>query len=90
MTEPGTMKAGWGGSFIRWRELVPVLISMVVVGGALFAFVLKLHANSPHEDAASISEIQKIDNRIDRIEKRSDDRLRRIEDKLDKLLGGRE
>jgi len=71
----------WGDSFIRWREFVPIFISMAVVVGALFAFVLALQA------AAMEQTITAVEKRIDRIEKRNETKLLSIENKLDQLIG---
>lgn len=79
----------WGEGCVHWKEYCSITISTIVAGGALFAYVLGLHASQQHPGAASSEDLQAVDNRLTRQETRHADALRRIEAKLDDLAKDR-
>jgi hypothetical protein len=70
----------WGEGYVRWKEFVSIVLTMIVAGACSFGYVINIHAN------ASQSNVKSVKERVDRIEKRTVDSLRRIEDKLDDAL----
>ena len=69
----------WGDGFVKWKELVVILITMIASGASLFGYVLGIT-----KDAAA-NEIIDVEERIERLDKRHDVILQRIEIKLDKI-----
>jgi len=79
-------KNGWGASVVRWRELATITVSLVCACGMLGGWVVSKHELLPHAGAATVDDVKKLSDRIDRQEKRHGDALRRIEEKLDRVL----
>lgn len=76
---------------VTWKAFLPILLTMITAGGALAAFVLNMYDAAAIQRSNAVKEHsnlqhQQSDSRIDRIEKRSEERLYRIEDKLDQLI----
>ena len=62
------------------------MISMIVAGACLFGYVLNMHAAQPHDMAVSHERIEAVEARVDRLDKRLNESMHRIEAKLDKAL----
>ncbi len=80
----------WGDGFVRWKEFISMLITMIVAGASLFGYVLSLAVANPHPSLVQRSELLEFKERLTRQEIRYAESLRRIEDKLDKIIVGKQ
>lgn len=64
-----------GLKYVTYKQFIAWMLSSMGVGATLFAIVLNMHSGQPHEDAAHLRDIQRIEQAIDR-----------MEDKLDRII----
>ena len=79
----------WGDGFVRWKEFISLAITMVVTGASLFGYILSIAIANPHPNVVQRAELIEFKERLTRQEIRYAESMRRIEDKLDKIIVGK-
>lgn len=91
MSEATTVKVrsrreSWSSKFLTWKEFVTVTTSLLVLVGSIFAYFFSMHIAQPHHGAATSEDVNRIHDRLDRMETRQQEIYRRLDTKIDKLL----
>ena len=66
------------GGYVRWREMIPILITIFSMAVAIAMGALYIHGQAPHKDAVPRKEFERFTHNVE-------NNFNRVLDKLDKI-----